>query len=347
MPMSHIAPKMASDSALFAPDEETKSGGNADIYFERGRQILAAENLNPIVTMEFFARRSGILCGMREASALLAHIFKDESEVWALNEGSRIEPLEVVLRIRAPYRDFGLYETALLGILSSQTGWASAAAVCVAAAGQVPVVSFGARHIHPRVSAQMEYAAVVGGCQACATPKGAQMAGLTPTGTLPHALILCMGSTVTAARAFDQHIDPEVRRIILVDTFMDEVEESARVAQALGDRLWGVRLDTPSELGGVTVSLVSEVRQRLDQLGFRSTKIVVSGGLNAERIREFVAARAPVDGFGIGSAISSALPIEFTADVKEVDGTPIAKRGRTPGITENLNLQKLQIGEAT
>ena len=73
---------------------------------------------------------------------------------------------------------------------------------------------------------------------------------------MPHALVLIFGDTVRAAEAFDKHIDPEVPRIILVDTFKDEAEESLRVADALGDRLWGVRLDTPSERGRVTPELV-------------------------------------------------------------------------------------------
>ena len=174
------------------------------------------------------------------------------------------------MRINARYSAFGLYETAILGILASGSGWATAARRIVDAADPVPVIGFGARHVHPSVADQMDYASVVGGCIGASTPAGARLAGLAPTGTMPHALVLIFGDTVKAAEAFDRHIDTDVPRIILVDTFKDEAEESLRVAEALGDRLWGVRLDTPSERGRVTPELVKEVRARLDLAGHRS-----------------------------------------------------------------------------
>ncbi len=325
----------------FAPSEATLQGDNADVYFLRTRHILEAEGVNPRVTMEVFTRKHAVLAGMNEALNLLARVLPPDGEVWALPEGSEIEPREVVLRITGPYQSFAIYETAYLGILAHETGWATAARACVEAADPIPVISFGARHVHPDVSARMEYAAVVGGCVGCATPAGARLAGLQPSGTIPHALILSLGDTVRAVEAFDRHIDPEVRRIALVDTFKDEAEESLRVARALGDRLWGVRLDTPSERGRVTPDLVKEVRARLDLEGFTHVKIFVSGGITPERIREFKEAGAPVDGFGIGSAISGAPPIDFTADIKEIEGRPVAKRGRIPGITPNPRLQKV------
>ncbi len=324
----------------FAPDQATLAGYNADIYFERSRQILEAEGLDPVVAMEFFTRQRSLLCGMREVHGLLRRILPAKAEVWSLKEGTWIEPKEVVLRIRAPYQSFGLYETALLGMLSSQTGWATAAAACVTAAEDVPVICFGARHVHPAVSVRMEYAAVVGGCSGCATPAGAERAGIAASGTLPHALILAMGDTLAAAEAFDRHMDPQIRRIFLVDTFRDEAAESVRIAEAMGEKVWGVRLDTPGELGGVTVELVEEVRARLDQGGYGHVKIFVSGGLDPERLQSFRIAGAPVDGFGVGSAISGARPLDFTADIKEVDNHPVAKRGRIPGIVENPRLQR-------
>ncbi len=336
--------KNADPADRFAPSAATLSGHNADVYFQRSRQILEAEGLDPVVAVEFFTRGKAMLCGVREVRSLLERVLPDQAEVWGVAEGTWIEPKEVVLRIRAAYRSFGLYETALLGMLSSQTGWATAAAACVAAAGDIPVISFGGRHVHPDVSARMEYAAVVGGCSGCATSAGAQLAQVEPSGTIPHALVLCMGDMLEATLAFDRHIDAEVNRIALVDTFKDEAEESLRVAQALGDRLWGVRLDTPSERGRVTAELVEEVRARLDQAGFAHVRIVASGGLDAERIAHFVERGAPVDAFGVGSAISGAPAIDFTADIKEVDGRPLAKRGRIPGLRENARLEKWDLG---
>jgi nicotinate phosphoribosyltransferase len=134
---------------------------------------------------------------------------------------------------------------------------------------------------------------------------------------------------------------PEVPRISLVDTFKDEAEESLRVAEVLGERLESVRLDTPGERGGVTVDLVKEVRARLDLAGFKKVKIFVTGGLDPERITYFLDKGTPVDGFGVGSYISAARPINFTADLHELEGKPIAKRGRIPGITPNPRLKRV------
>ncbi len=315
------------------------NGDTADIYFHHTRKILQQERLDPVVTMEIFPGRDGILCGIKEALQLLRQVLPRDAEVWTLEEGAAMLQKEVVLRIRAPYSSFGLYETALLGILASQSGWATAAQRIVQTAKPVPVISFGARHVHPNVSAQLEYAAIVGGCISAATPGGARLAGKQPAGTMPHALVLIFGDTVRAVQAFDKWMPPEVNRIALVDTFHDEAEEAIRVAQALGDRLWGVRLDTPSERGRVTPSLVKEVRARLDQGGFPRVKIFVSGGVDAERIEWFKREGAPIDGYGVGSAISAAPPIDFTGDLKEVAGKPIAKRGRIPGVTPNPRLK--------
>ncbi len=325
----------------FAPSDKIRTGETADIYFLHARDILQEERRDPVVTMELFAGRQGILCGMREVIALLRSACGPAGKLYAVDEGAAIADREVVLRIRDRYTRFGAYETAILGMLAHETGWATAARRCVQAADGIPILHFGARHVHPEVSARLEYAAIIGGCSGCATPAGARLAGMTPAGTVPHAFILCIGDTVEAMQAFDRHVDPSVKRIALVDTFKDEAEESLRVAEAFGDRLWGVRLDTPSERGRVTPELAREVRSRLDQAGYPNVRIVVSGGVDAERIERFRDAGAPVDAYGIGHAISSAAPIDFTADIKEIDGRAVAKRGRIPGATDNPRLVRV------
>ncbi len=330
------------DTPEFEPTEAVLSGETADIYFAHTLEILRKEGLNPVAAMEVFPSRAGILCGIEEVKALLDKVLpKDDCEVWALAEGDAMDSKEVVLRIKAPYQSYGLYETAIDGILAHCSGWTTAARQCVEAAGGIPLISFGVRHVHPRVAALMDYAAMVGGCAGCSSTAGARLAGISPSGTMPHAMILIIGDTVEATLAFDKHMSSDISRISLVDTFMDEDEESLRVAKALGDKLGSVRLDTPGELGGVTTDLVKKVRARLDRAGFEQVRIFVSGGVDPERITHFIETGAPVDGFGIGSYISGAKPIDFTADLHEVDGKPIAKRGRTPGITPNPRLKRI------
>ena len=326
---------------LFQPAPHVLAGDTADVYFLRTRRVMEAEGVNPTAAMEVFPHHDGLLCGMREVTALLRKVLPQGAEVWGLTEGKPISAREVVLRIKAPYLSYAVHETAVLSILAQESGWAQAARECVEAADGVPVVSFGARHVHPLVAPYMDYAAIVGGCATASTTLGAGMAGKEPSGTMPHAMIICFGDTVKAAVAFDKHVEPEAPRIVLVDTFLDEPQEALRVAETLGERLQAVRLDTPGERGGVTPELVKEARARLDQAGFRHVGLFVSGGVTPERIRQFLAVGAPVDGFGVGSHISSARPNDFTADLKEVEGKPIAKRGRIPGITDNPRLKRL------
>ncbi|HXN90308.1 MAG TPA: nicotinate phosphoribosyltransferase [Candidatus Sulfotelmatobacter sp.] len=317
-------------------------GPASDVYFQRAHKTLAGAHVDAVVTMDFFTSKPGVLCGVAEAVRLLSGVLQEGDQAWAVPEGDSISTKETVLRVRAPYSRFGVYETALLGMLSSCTGWATAAREVVDAAGGKRVISFGARHVHPLIAPTMEYSAVVGGCAGCATPLGAQLAELQgASGTMPHSMILLFGDTVKAALAFDEHMGDDVLRIVLVDTFKDEAEESLRVAEALGKRLRGVRLDTPSERGGVTVDLVKEVRARLDLAGFDHVGIFVSGGLDAERIGQFEAAKSPIHSYGVGMAISSAPPIAFTADIKEIGGKPMTKRGRIPGIAPNPRLARV------
>jgi nicotinate phosphoribosyltransferase len=304
-----VKPLVKVSSPRFEIPDSWLSGETADIYFPRTVEILKKEGINPVATME--------------------------------SQGEPFDRKEVVLRIKAPYQSYGTYETAYLGILSHCSGWATAARECVDAARGIPVISFGARHVHPSVVGIMEYSAIVGGCTGCASTAGAKLADIQPTGTIPHALIIIMDSTAKATLAFDKHMPSEVPRIALVDTFEDEVRESVTVAKAMQGKLQGVRLDTPSERGRVTAGLVKEVRAWLDLEGFKDVKIVASGGLDPERIRYFIEEGAPVDIFAVGSYISDAKPIDFTADLHEIEGKSIAKRGRMPGITPNPRLKRV------
>ncbi len=316
---------------------EISGGWTSDVYFIKSREILRELGLhNAEVTAEIFASRSGIMAGVDECRNILG---PHGVEVWALPEGEEFLAREVVMRIRGIYDRFGLFETALLGILASSCGWSTRAREVVRAAGGKPVVSFGARHVHPAVAPAMERAAVLGGASGASCILAARMMGMAPTGTMPHAAVLVAGDTVRVARAYDRVMPESEPRIILVDTFRDEVEETLRVARELGPKLYAVRLDTPSERGGVTPHLVREVRVHLDRNGFSEVRIFVSGGLDPDRIA--LLSDAGADGFGVGSYISAARPIDMTMDLKEVEGHPVAKRGRLPGLTETPRLVRV------
>jgi nicotinate phosphoribosyltransferase len=133
----------------------------------------------------------------------------------------------------------------------------------------------------------------------------------------------------------------EVPRIALVGTFEDEAEASIEVAQAMKDKLRGVRLDTPAERGGVTVEMTKEMRARLDQAGFNHVELMVTGDFDPETIGKFVELGAPVDTFGVGQYIAASTPNIFIADIHEVDGRPLARKGKIPGITSTPKLDRV------
>jgi len=329
-----------SDRPFFsATHEEIANGSTTDVYFIRTYEILEKLQLNDTeITAEVFPRGFGVMAGLPEVLNLLA---KRGLKIWALPEGQDFSAKEVVLRISGPYNRFGLYETILLGILASSSGWAAAAKAAKAAAGDRPVYCFGARHVHPAVAPAMERAAIIGGADGASCILGAKLAGKEPVGTVPHAVFLIAGDTLKVAQAYHQIMPPAARRVILVDTFKDEAEEALRVAEALGPDLHGIRLDTPSERGGVTPDLVREVRWRLNLAGMAHVKIFVSGGLTPEKI--VLLKQAGADAFGVGSYISGAAPIDMTMDIKEISGKPVAKRGRLPGRTENPRLKEYRV----
>ncbi len=315
-----------------ATEEEIREGRVTDAYFLNARRVLEAAGADKEVAAEVSVKKLpngwplGILCGIEEVARLLEGI--EGIEVDSLPEGSLFHAGEPVLAIRGKYTQFGIHETALLGLLCQASGIATAAARCKKAAGEKTVLSFGARRQHPAIAPMVERAAWIGGADTVSSVLGAELIGIPARGTMPHAMILVMGDTVEAARAFDEILEPEIPRIVLIDTFRDEKFEALRVAEALGERLAAVRLDTPPSRRGDLKALVEEVRWELDRRGFQKVKILVSGGIGEKEILEL---REAADGFGVGSAISRAPHVDFALDIVEVEGKPVAKRGKKSG----------------
>src|SRR5262249_23714024 len=218
--------------------------------------------------------------------------------------------------------------TALLGLLCQASGIATKAARCKRAAGERQVVSFGARRMHPALAPMIERNAFIGGCDGVAVTKSAELIDADPDGTIPHALVLLFGDTVRALSAFNEVVDPKVRRVALIDTLQDEKFEAIRVAEALGKDLYGVRLDTPSSRRGDFFQILSEVRWELDIRGFEQGKILASGGIDEYEILRL---NPVVDGYGVGTSIANAPVLSFALDIMEIEGRPMAKRGKRSG----------------
>ena len=262
-------------------------------------------------------------------------------EVDALHDGDAIAPWESVMHITGDAGLFAHLETIYLGILARRTRVATNVSNVVKAAKGKTVLFFPARFDHWAVQGGDGYAAHIGGADGVSTEAQAEWWGAKAAGTVPHALIAAVGgNTVEAVRLFGATY-PDVRLVALVDYENDTVGTALACARALGARLWGVRLDTAESLvdksvlplmgdfrpTGVVPELVFKLRGAFDREGFQHVKIVVSGGFDPDKIALFEERGAPVDAYGVGSALLRGA-CDFTADIVLVDGKPCAKTGR-------------------
>jgi nicotinate phosphoribosyltransferase len=311
--------------------KEAREGLITDIYFERTKKILKAKGIDVSVRAEFMAHVFplnwpwAVLAGVEECVEVLKDLPVD---VRMMKEGTIFGALQPVMEISGRYLDFGQYETTLLGLICQASGIATRAARCKKAAGKKEVISFGARRMHPTIAPLVERNAYIGGCDGVSVSLGAKLIGKEPVGTMPHALILIMGDTVKATKAFDEVIEPKVRRVSLIDTFNDEKIEALNVAEGLGDKIYAIRLDTPRSRRGDFLEIMKEVRWELDLRGYREIKLFLSGGIDERDIERY---NPLADAYGVGTAISNAPVVDFSMDIIEIDGRPIAKRGKMSG----------------
>jgi nicotinate phosphoribosyltransferase len=317
-----------------APYEHIKQGKVTDVYFERVIQALQARGINPFVSME--VRTGGlprnwkwaVFAGLEEIFELVEGL---PVTVRALDEGQLFMQGEPVLSVSGNYLDFGIFETAILGLVCQASGIATNAARCKLAADGRPVISFGARRMHPSIAPMIERNAFIGGCDGVAVVESAEQLGEEASGTMSHTLILCAQDEKLAYLLFDEAMGPEVKRIALVDTFQDEKFGALYAAEGLGDRLDAVRLDTPGSRRGDFLEIMREVRWELDIRGFTNVKIFISGNLDEERILEY---NEVADAYGVGTHISNSPVINFAMDIVEIEGEPVAKRGKQSGLKQ-------------
>jgi len=324
-----------------ATESEIKNAETTDIYFEYTSGVLKKKGITPRVVMEVYARKVpytenwGVAAGIYEVAKLLEGLpvdvnAVDEGEIFLTNPNSVI--YEPILQIEGKYTGFATYENPILGFLCSLSGIATKAARIRLAAGKRPVFSFGTRRVHPVLAPAVERASFIGGIDRVSNILGARLMGKTPVGTMPHSFIQCFDDQRKAWSAFDEIVAKEIPRIVLVDTLSDEKTESIMALETLGKTLYGIRIDTPSSRRGEWRKIVEEVRWELNIRGGKHVKIFISGGLDEEQLKEF---RDLVDGFGVGTSVSAAPPLDFSAKIVELeeDGKKVyrAKRGDIGG----------------
>ena len=314
--------------------ESIKEGKVTDVYFERVTAALKNRGINPFVQMEVRTNslpdgwRWAVFAGLEELMELVEGL---PIEVRAMEEGELFTPGDPVLSVSGHYLDFGVFETAMLGLVCQASGIATNAARCKLAAGDRAVISFGARRMHPAIAPMIERNAFIGGCDGVAVVESAEQIGEEPSGTMSHTLILCCQDERVAYETFDEAMPAEVKRVALVDTFQDEKFGALYAAEVLGDKLFAIRLDTPGSRRGDFLRIMEEVRWELDIRGFQHVKLFISGDLDEEKILEY---NRVADAYGVGTHISNSPVVNFAMDIVEIDGKPLAKRGKESGLKQ-------------
>jgi nicotinate phosphoribosyltransferase len=223
--------------------------------------------------------------------------FRFTGEVWAVEEGTPMFPPAPLLRVTAPLPEAQLVETALLALIGFQTSVASRAARIVHAASGRTVVEFGARRAHGLEAGVLAArAAFLSGCASTSNVEAGRRFGIPVSGTMAHSWIMALSDELAAFQQYSAVFGDEA--VLLLDTY--DTIAAARSIVASGLRPRSVRVDS-----GDLIALSRRIRDTLDQGGLTDTRIFTSGDLDEWRIDEIVSAGAPVDGFGVGAALST------------------------------------------
>jgi nicotinate phosphoribosyltransferase len=315
-------------------DEAILDGTATDAYFQRTERTLEHAGENPHVVAEvtvdqFPTGSFDVLAGLKDFANLLEGL---DVDVDALPEGQLFDGGPVA-RIEGPYLEFARYETSILGFLSQASGFATKALEARRAAPDSTVLSFGARHVHPSITPLVERAGLLAGMDGISHVAAGEVLGREAGGTMPHALLLLFGKGEQEAAwtAFDEAVGADVPRVALCDTFTDEVDETLRAAETLGENLDSVRIDTTSSRRGDFRHILKEVRWELDAIGREDVGIFVSGGITPDAMERL---RDVAEGFGVGSYVTDADPLDFALDVVEIEGEAISKRGKLSGVKQ-------------
>jgi len=271
------------------------------------RNFLLAAGLPQVVdyllNLSFSSEEVAYLRGLPQFSNASAAFFdylchfRFTGDLFAVAEGTPLFAGEPFLTLRAPIIEAQIPETYLLSAVTFPTLVAGKAARCVAAAGGRPVIEFGTRRAHTAEAGVLAArAAYLGGCAGTSNSLAGFRYGIPVMGTAAHSWVMSFSNETESFRQLQRVLGDNTTQ--LIDTY-DTVEGARRVAQ-LGRPIQGVRIDS-----GDSLALSRQVRAVLDAAGLADTEIMVTGDLDEYRIRDLVAAGAPVDSFGVGTQLAT------------------------------------------
>lgn len=253
--------------------------------------------------------------------------FRFTGDVWAIEEGTPVFAEEPIIRVTAPLAEAQIVETAVIAETMFPTSVASRAARVMKAAAGHPVMEFGARRAHGiDAGIRAARAAYIAGFGSTSIVEAGRRFGIPLSGTMAHSWVMAFADETTAFRKYAEVFGEAV---FILDTY--DAVAAARMVATSGLRPKAVRIDS-----GDQVAISREVRRIFDEHGLVDTAIVASGDLDEMRIAEIVAAGAPVDGFGVGTAVSTSSDAPALSGVYKLaeierDGRAVAVRKKSPG----------------
>jgi len=253
--------------------------------------------------------------------------FRFTGDVWAIEEGTPVFAEEPIMRVTAPLAEAQIVETAVIAETMFPTSVASRAARVIKAAAGHPVMEFGARRAHGiEAGIRAARAAYIAGFGSTSIVEAGRRFGIPLSGTMAHSWVMAFADETTAFRKYAEVFGEAV---FILDTY--DAVAAARMVATSGLRPKAVRIDS-----GDQVAISREVRRIFDEHGLVDTAIVASGDLDEMRIAEIVAAGAPVDGFGVGTAVSTSSDAPALSGVYKLaeierDGRAVPVLKKSPG----------------
>ncbi|MEX2486498.1 MAG: nicotinate phosphoribosyltransferase, partial [Nitriliruptoraceae bacterium] len=286
---------------------------------ERVLELLSSFDFGPEELDEL--ERLGVDAGVRDE---LAEFTIDQGEVWAVPEGTVLLAQEPVLEVTAPLPVAQLLETAVMNLVQYPMLVATKAARCSLVAAGGLLADFGFRRAHGiETGIEAALAAYIGGGFATSNVEAGRRYDVPTTGTMAHSYVQAFTDERDAFRRFAS--DHPEHSVLLVDTYdtVEGVRRAIEVCHELDIQPRGVRLDS-GDLGELAV----EARRLLDDAGFEESRVIVSGGLDEYAIHELVQSGAPVDGFGVGTALTVSQDhpgLDIVYKLVDYDGRSVAK----------------------
>ncbi len=316
-------------------------------YFIKTSKLIKKYKPNEIVCMQFthFSKEPVMVCGIEESVELIKSCLTKQElkdiEIYGQQDGTIVSPKNPILLIFGKYHVFGKFENVIDGILARRSSVANNCRKVLSLIDANKLIYMADRTDDYLVQPYDGYAAYVGGIRRFVTDASVSLlkdkSDVSVGGTIPHALIQEFdGNLNEALKAYSNEYGRK-GLVALIDYHNDIRRDIKSISKDFND-CFAIRIDTSKNVCdqslkpikanyGVSDSLIKFARHTLDQYGMKQTKIVVSSGIDYDRVKQIVDKKLPVDFYGIGSNLITR-NVHITADLVLKNGHHEAKFGR-------------------